>query len=187
MYLTKWIPPIAAVALVGLGMAPRSTASVAAPEPAEAAVEVPIVVTEAPRPQNVPFGLGERAEYAVRLGRLGTVGQGTMHISAIETVDRRSTYRTRMQISGGIPLARVHDVFESWIDVNGLFSRRYHQDQREVNFERQRQFDFFPERRAYRRTTPARRVRCRPTGRSTKSLSSTTPGRFRCGSAKRTR
>jgi hypothetical protein len=46
----------------------------------------------------------------------------------------------------------VDDTFESWIDVHGLFSRRYHQDQKEVRFERQRKFDFFPERRTFRRT-----------------------------------
>lgn len=103
-------------------------------------------------PARVPFGPGEQATYHVRLGALGTVGRGSMHVTGIETVDGRPTYRTRMQISGGIPLARVDDKFESWIDVEGLFSRRYWQDQKEVRYERRRAFDFFPERRAFRRT-----------------------------------
>lgn len=146
MDLSKWTPLVGVLALAGLGLGP----------PASSAAPPAAVVTEATTPdvsqRHVPFGLGERATYAVRLGRIGTVGQGTMHITGIETVDRRPTYRARLQIAGGIPLARVDDTFESWIDVQGLFSRRYHQDQKEVNFERQRQFDFFPERRAYRRT-----------------------------------
>jgi hypothetical protein len=150
MYLLKWTPMAGAIAVLGAGL-PLAASSA---DRAGHASEVPSVAVEAPVPEaaNVPFGLGERATYAVRLGRLGTVGQGSMQILGVETVDRRPTYRTRMQIAGGIPLARVDDTFESWIDVNGLFSRRYHQDQKEVNFERVRKFDFFPERRAYRRT-----------------------------------
>jgi hypothetical protein len=41
---------------------------------------------------------------------------------------------------------------ESWIDVEGLFSRRFSQDQKEVRYRRKRTFDFFPETRSYRRT-----------------------------------
>jgi hypothetical protein len=151
MSLLRWVPAAGAAALLGLGlgtgMPPRDLEPAPAPA-AEAVVdEADIQVRTA-----VPFGPGERATYAVRLGRLGTVGQGLMHIMGIETVDQRATYRARLQIAGGIPLARVDDTFDSWIDVNGLFSRRYHQDQKEVNFERQRRFDFFPERRTFRRT-----------------------------------
>lgn len=148
MHLSKWILPFGAATLVGLGLAPVGAG------PAATAVEdEKHIVIDGPIPAaNVPFGVGERANYAVRLGRIGTVGQGTMHIKAIETVDRRATYHAHMEITGGIPLARVHNVLESWIDVRGLFSRRYHSDQNEVNFERQRHFDFFPERRTYRRT-----------------------------------
>jgi hypothetical protein len=146
MFLLKWILLVGGFTLLAAVVGPLPLPSAAA-EPGAAEPVIPPV-----EQRNVPFGLGERATYAVRLGRIGTVGQGTMHISGIETVDRRTTYRTRLQIAGGIPLARVDDTFESWIDVNGLFSRRYHQDQKEVNFERQRQFDFFPERRTYRRT-----------------------------------
>jgi hypothetical protein len=146
MFFWKWTAAFGLVSLVGVGLhAPRS-------EPvAEAAPNV-AVEEPASRTMTVPFGAGERATYAVRLGRVGTVGQGSMHIVGVETVDQRLTYRTRMRISGGIPLARVDDTFESWIDVERLFSRRYHQDQKEVNFERVRRFDFFPERRTYRRT-----------------------------------
>lgn len=140
----NWISILGSVVLFSLG----SSAS-----GAPSGTVAPITSVEvAPVPGVVPFGLGEKASYAVRLGRLGTVGQGSLHIRGIETVDQRRTYRTRMQISGGVPLARVDDTFESWIDVDGLFSRRYHQDQKEVNFERIRKFDFFPERRTYRRT-----------------------------------
>jgi hypothetical protein len=99
-------------------------------------------------PARVPFGQGERAIYQVKLGGLN-VGQGSMQVLGIETVDGFPTYHTRLQLAGGIPLARVNDKFDSWIDVNGLFSRRFKQDQKEVRFERNRTYDFFPERRAF--------------------------------------
>jgi hypothetical protein len=145
IFLLKWILLVGGFTLLAAVVGPLPLPSAAA-EPGAAEPVIPPV-----EQRNVPFGLGERATYAVRLGRIGTVGQGTMHISGIETVDRRTTYRTRLQIAGGIPLARVDDTFESWIDVNGLFSRRFKQNQHEITFRRNRTYDFFPERRTYRR------------------------------------
>jgi hypothetical protein len=112
-------------------------------------VASPTVVTDA-MVGSVPFGRGEIAEYQVRLGR-ASVGSGSMEVLGIETVDGRQTYRTRLQVAGGLPLMRVDNNFESWIDVNRLFSRRFHQNQRELNFRRNRVYDFFPESRSYRR------------------------------------
>jgi hypothetical protein len=102
------------------------------------------------RPAAVPYGAGEIAEYQVRLGPI-SVGSGSMRVVGVETVDGRPTYRARLQISGGLPVARVDNRFESWIDVERLFSRRFHQNQREARFRRNRTYDFFPERRSYRR------------------------------------
>lgn len=98
----------------------------------------------------VPFGAGERAEFQVKLGAI-TVGSGAMEVLGEETVRGHRTWHTRLRVSGGIPLARVDDRFDSWIDAAGLFSRRFKQDQKEVRFERNRTYDFFPERRTFRR------------------------------------
>jgi hypothetical protein len=143
MYSLKTVVALGALALLGLAVTRAGADMPAAQHASSPASEVV--------PARVPFGTGEKASYQVRLGRL-SVGQGVMEILGIETVDSRPTYHARLQIAGGIPLARVDDTFESWIDVQGLFSRRYHQDQKEVNFERVRKFDFFPERRLSRRT-----------------------------------
>ncbi|HEV2147107.1 MAG TPA: DUF3108 domain-containing protein [Longimicrobiaceae bacterium] len=97
-----------------------------------------------------PFGPGERAVFQVKLGAVA-VGTGSMHVMGIENVHGQPTYHTRLRLSGGIPLARVDDRFDSWIDVKGLFSRRFKQDQKEVRFERKRTYEFYPERREYRR------------------------------------
>lgn len=98
----------------------------------------------------VPFAAGERADYQVKLGGF-SVGSGSLEVLGIESVNGGETYHTRMQISGGIPFARVDDKFDSWIDVRGLFSRRFKQDQKEVRFRRNRTYDFFPQSRTFRR------------------------------------
>lgn len=102
------------------------------------------------RAAAAPFGVGERADYQVKLGGI-TVGSGSMEITGVQQVNGHDTYHARMQLSGGVPLARVDDKFESWIDVNGLFSRRFRQDQKEVTFKRRRTYEFYPERRTFRR------------------------------------
>jgi hypothetical protein len=103
---------------------------------------------QAPRP--LPFQPGERATYQVKLGAVG-VGSGAIEILGTETVDGHATYHARMSMSGGVPLARVNDKYDSWIDVAGLFSRRFKQDIHEVRYRRNRTYDFSPERRTYRR------------------------------------
>lgn len=92
----------------------------------------------------VPFGVGERLEYQVKLGPL-SVGSGSMEVSGIEDVRGFPTYRLTFRVSGGIPFARVNNRLESWLDVSQLMSRRFEQDQHEVRFKRKRMFEFFPE------------------------------------------
>jgi hypothetical protein len=99
----------------------------------------------------VPFAPGETATYQVRLGGI-SVGRGSMEVVGMESVGGKATYHARLRLSGGIPLARVDDRFDTWIDAQGLFSRRFRQDQKEVRYERKRAYDFFPENRTYRRT-----------------------------------
>ena len=97
-----------------------------------------------------PYGPGERAEYRVKLGGF-SVGRGSLEMLGVQTVNGRPAYHTRMTVQGGIPGARVNDLYESWIDTEGGFSRRFHQKLQEVRYRRDRTYDFFPERRTWRR------------------------------------
>jgi Protein of unknown function (DUF3108) len=101
-------------------------------------------------PPRHPFGAGEKAEFQVRLGGV-SVGSGSLEVVGLEMVGGQQTYHTRMRISGGLRVARVNDRYESWIDTDGLFSRRFVQDIHEVRYRRNRSYEFFPERRSYRR------------------------------------
>jgi hypothetical protein len=112
--------------------------------------------TAAARPQvgaaaRHPFGSGERAEYQVKLGGV-SVGSGSVEVVGVETVQGVPTFHARMRVSGGIPLARVDDRYDSWIDTEGVFSRRFVQDVHEVGYRRQRSYEFDVARRTWRRT-----------------------------------
>jgi hypothetical protein len=97
-----------------------------------------------------PFQVGERATFQVKLGGV-RVGSGLLQVVGVEKVDGHDTYHARMRISGGIPFARVDDKFDTWIDTDGFFSRRFQQDQKELRYERKRTYEFYPERKEFRR------------------------------------
>ena len=101
-----------------------------------------------PRAAAVPFGPGESMEYQVKLG-IFSVGSGSMAVTGIDTIRGRPTYRLEWQIAGGIPLARVDDKFQSWLDTRNLVSRRFIQDIHEVDYEKLRHYEFYPEERRF--------------------------------------
>lgn len=105
---------------------------------------------EAQAPARVPFSPGEHATYQVKLGAF-SVGSGSLSVMGIQNVAGEPTYHTVMTLRGGNAIVRVNDRFESWIDTDGLFSRRFHQNQHEARFRRNRTYDFNPEARTYRR------------------------------------
>ena len=128
----------------------RRFASAALALSAVAVLGAASVQSAAPVAPRHPFGAGERASFQVRLGGVG-VGSGSLEVLGMETVGGRQTYHTRMRISGGLGPARVNDRYESWIDAEGLFSRRFIQDIHEVRYRRNRTYEFNPERQTFRR------------------------------------
>lgn len=100
----------------------------------------PVLPSMAP----VPFGPGERAEYQVKLGMF-TVGRGHMEVHGIEHVRNHPTYRVSMGVAGGRLGLTVENLYQSWIDVRTLASRRFIQDQNEIRTKRYRRFEFYPE------------------------------------------
>jgi hypothetical protein len=97
---------------------------------------------------RVPFGVGERMEFTVRLGALG-VGRAQVEVTGLETVRGHLTYLVDWTIRGGIPLARLNDHYRSWIDVRSLASRRYIQDIHQGRRKRLRHFEIHPEELRY--------------------------------------
>lgn len=116
----------------GAGQAPGGRGSVPVPE----RVRSPLA--------PVPFGPGEQAEYEVKLGPF-SVGGAIMQVVAVEPVRSRPSYHISWRIEGGIPLARVDDHFESWIDVETLATLRSLKKVREVGYSADRHYEIYPE------------------------------------------
>ena len=97
---------------------------------------------------KVPFGVGEDLEYELRAKWFLVSGSGTarLQVEGIDTVHGHPAYRLAMSMRGGIAFYSLNDVQRSWLDVEGLFSRRFHQKLDQTSYERDRTYDFFPER-----------------------------------------
>jgi hypothetical protein len=92
----------------------------------------------------VPFGPGERIQYGVWYGALGRRGEAVSQVTGVEMLRGNHAYRLNFTLRGGVPLARVNDQQDSWLDVAGLYSHRFRQDLHQVRYRRLRTLDFFP-------------------------------------------
>jgi hypothetical protein len=117
-----------------------------------AAVALGVAGAQQPSPPSTPparpFVPGELLTYDVQFGPI-KAGTGTMEVRGIENMRGRDAYHTVFRISGGIPLYRVDDTFESWFTTDDLSSLRFIQDQNEGQKERERRYEIYPERRTY--------------------------------------
>jgi hypothetical protein len=98
----------------------------------------------------VPFMVGEELVYRATFGRL-PAGTARMRVEGIDTVRGRAAYHVVFAIDGGIPFFRVHDRYESWIDVLTLSSLRHKQTISEGRYHRNTVYEFYPERAEYQK------------------------------------
>jgi hypothetical protein len=83
--------------------------------------------------ENKAFVVGEKLTYRIEWGFF-TVGRATMEVKAIEQVDGRDCYHiiAEAQTTGiGDMLFKVRSKAETWLDVEGLFARKYSEDRSE--------------------------------------------------------
>lgn len=79
------------------------------------------------------FAVGEKLQYRIFWGPL-PVGEATLHVRGIEQVQGHPCYHlvaTAETTGLGRMLFPVESVSESWLDMDGLFSRQYREDRRE--------------------------------------------------------
>jgi len=99
-------------------------------------------------PYSAPFAVGEQMKYTVKFGIL-KAGEGVVEVVRKDTVRGREAYHTRFRVKGGIPMYRVDDVLESWIDVDCFQSLRFTQRLEERGRTRARTFEMYPDRLTY--------------------------------------
>lgn len=105
----------------------------------------------APRtsPADYPFAVGERLEYAAKLGIL-KLGEASLHVVGIESVRGEPSFRFRFVLEGGNFLFRIKNTLESWTTVSGFKSLRFVNDNTENDRTRLREYEIFPDSGFYR-------------------------------------
>jgi hypothetical protein len=111
-----------------------------------AASAPPIAAAVAP----VPFSVGEELRYKATFGGI-SAGTARMRVDGIDTVRGRRAYHLVFTVDGGVPFFRVHDRYESWVDVETLSSLRHVQRIAEGRYRRTTTYEIYPERAQYRK------------------------------------
>ena len=97
---------------------------------------------------TVPFDKGEKLTFDVRFGGI-KVGTGRMEVMGTTDIRGREAWHTRFTVKGGIPLYKVNDRMESWIDTRTFESLRFVQDLEEGRRDKERLYEIYPERGTY--------------------------------------
>jgi hypothetical protein len=123
-----------------------ATLFIAGPLPAQPATTAPVASSIAP----VPFTVGEELVFHATFGVL-PAGTARMRVEGIDSVRGRAAYHVVFTIDGGIPFFRVHDRYESWIDLETLSSLRHTQHISEGRYKRNTSYEIFPERAEFQK------------------------------------
>jgi hypothetical protein len=115
-------------------------------QPIQLAVAIP--VTEVGGRAPVPYRVGEELTYRATFGVI-PAGTARMRVEGVENVRGRQAYHVVFTLDGGIPFFRVHDRYDSWIDVQTLSSLRHTQQISEGRYKRSTTYEIFPERGTY--------------------------------------
>jgi hypothetical protein len=143
---------------------------VVAPRPTSRVATTPSAIVRAPlnedpscnSPYAAPFAAGERLEYSVKFGFM-KAGEGSVEVLGRDTVRGREVWHTRFRVKGGVPMYRVDDVLESWIDTGCFQSLRFVQQLEERGKTRSRRYEMYPERLAFTENDkPEERSAARP-------------------------
>ena len=92
--------------------------------------------------------IGERLVYDVKFSAV-KVGSGFMEAVGYESVRGINALHVRFVVKGGTFFYKVNDVLESWVDTTRFVSLRHKQDLSEGSKDRERNFEFFPDRRMF--------------------------------------
>src|SRR6478736_8156073 len=101
-------------------------------------------------PAPVPFAVGEELVFHAKFGVI-PAGTARMRVEGIDTVRGRVAYHVVFAVDGGVPFFRVHDRYESWIDVATLSSLRHRQEISEGRYSRKTTYEIMPESGQYRK------------------------------------
>ena len=92
----------------------------------------------------MPFGVGERLTYKVRVDKMRASGRGTMWIEGPADFRGTSTLRLRSHVEVGIGPIKAIDKTESWFDPLQMAALRFEQQHRYLFSRRRSDVDIYP-------------------------------------------
>ena len=104
--------------------------------------------SQSTQPTTVPFGVGERFTYELKLGPF-KAGRGSMEIMGIDTVRGRDAWHAVFRVRGSVLGYKADNTMESWIDTATMASLRFTQDFEQTGSDRQRHYEIYPDRGVY--------------------------------------
>lgn len=125
------------------------------PAPAPRA-QVPVAHPARP---SYPFQVGEKFQYAAKLGIL-RLGTAWMTVTGVDTVRGHESFVFEFGLDASAPFYKSRNILQSWTGTEDLISRRFHQDLVENGKPRKRYFEIFPDSLFY---TQENRVGTKPT------------------------
>jgi hypothetical protein len=136
-----------AAGLALLALAPLRAAAQTTP----ADTTSPDHVASTPLPERTglyrPYRTGERLVYETWVGFLGRVGQGSMEVGPLETIRGTPALNLRFAFAASAMFGTVtvDDLLQSWLDPVEMRALRFKKDQKEINYETHRVYEFFPD------------------------------------------
>jgi hypothetical protein len=130
-----------------------ATGALAQSTPAQVVETAGTTITVAP----VPYAVGEELTYRATFGGIHA-GTARMRVDGLEMVRGRPAYHVVFSVDGGIPFFRVHDRYESWIDVETLASLRHRQQISEGRYHRTTTYEIYPDKAQYQKNDDSLRA-----------------------------
>lgn len=100
--------------------------------------------------EPLPFSVGERFVYRVRVGKMGTIGSGEMKVEGPATVRGRAAMLLRFDFSSRVGPVRVEDRTRSWLDPARMASLRFEKSERHPLSTKEQDVEIFPGERRWR-------------------------------------
>ena len=133
-----------ALALASLGALGATTAVVAQSA-------TPAVRATAAAPLELPFFVGERLTYQVKVARVGAMGRGAMTVDGPVSVRGQATVHLRFGFSTRVGPVKVTNESESWLDARQMRALRFHKHERHPLSSHDERVELFPEERRWER------------------------------------
>jgi hypothetical protein len=100
---------------------------------------------------ELPFGIGERLNYAVTVGSR-RVGHGSMSIQGPEDVRGTSTYVLKSEVRARIGIVKAVDRAESWLDPIRMSALRFRKRERRAFAGGEEQVEMYPDTQRWQAT-----------------------------------